>query len=97
MRVTVAGLEQLLPALGAQQTVQTSPDMDKLAGALDRLVPGLGNVARQQAGASIVAGINLLGEQTELEGKRAVTLPLRFNDGAMFLGPIPLGNAPPLF
>jgi hypothetical protein len=57
----------------------------------------LGDVARQQAGANISAGINMLGEQATLEGKRAVTLPLRFNDGAVFLGPIPIGNTPALF
>jgi hypothetical protein len=54
-------------------------------------------VARQQAGANISLGLNLLGEQTTLEGKRAVTLPLRFNDGAISLGPIPIGNTPALF
>jgi hypothetical protein len=32
-----------------------------------------------------------------LEGQRAVTLPLRFNDGAVTLGPIPIGNTPELF
>jgi hypothetical protein len=97
LRVTIAGLDQFLAAIGAQQHVQTSPHMDKLVGALDRLAPGLGDVARQQAGANISAGINMLGEQTTLEGKRAVTLPLRFNDGAVFLGPIPIGNTPALF
>lgn len=97
LRITMAGLEQFLAAIGAQQKVQTSPNMDKLAGALDRLAPGLGDVARQQAGANLSAGINMLGEQTTLEGKRAVTLPLRFSDGAAFLGPIPIGNAPALF
>jgi hypothetical protein len=71
--------------------------VDRLAGALDRLAPGLGDVARQQAGANISLGINMLGEQTTLEGKRAVTLPLRFNDGAVYLGPIPIGNTPALF
>jgi hypothetical protein len=39
----------------------------------------------------------MLGEQTTLEGKRAVTLPLRFNDGAVYLGPIPIGTTPALF
>jgi hypothetical protein len=97
LRITMAGLEQFLAAIGAQQKIQTSPNMDKLAGALDRLAPGLGEVARQQAGANLSAGINMLGEQTTLEGKRAVTLPLRFTDGAAFLGPIPIGNAPALF
>ena len=97
LRVTVAGIEPFLAAIGAQQIVQTSPTMDKLAGALDRLAPGLGNVARQQAGANLSLGINLLGEQTTLEGKRAVTLPLRFDDGSVFFGPIRIGNAPALF
>lgn len=97
LRITMAGLEQFLAAIGAQQRVQTSPNMDRLAGALDRLAPGLGEVARQQAGANVSLGINMLGEQTTLEGKRAVTLPLRFNGGAVYLGPIPIGNTPALF
>jgi hypothetical protein len=97
LRVTIAGLDQFLAAMGIQQRVQASPGMDKLVGALDRLAPGLGDVARQQAGANISLGINMLGEQTTLEGKRAVALPLRFSDGAVFLGPIPIGNTPALF
>jgi hypothetical protein len=97
LRITMAGLEQFLTAIGAQQRIQTSPNMDKLAGALDRLAPGLGDVARQQAGANLSAGISMLGEQAMLEGKRAVTLPLRFTDGAAFLGPVPIGNTPALF
>ena len=97
LRVTMAGLDQFLAAIGAQQRVQSSSSMDKLVGALDRLAPGLGDVARQQAGANIALGINMLGEQTTLEGKRAVTLPLRFTDGSVFLGPIPIGNTPALF
>jgi hypothetical protein len=98
LRVTVAGIEPFLATIGAQQTVQASPTMDKLAGALDRLAPGLGNAARQQATSSNLSlGINLLGEQTTLEGKRAVTLPLRFDDGAILFGPIKIGTAPALF
>lgn len=97
LRVTMAGLDQFLAAIGAQQRVQSSSSMDKLVGALDRLAPGLGDVARQQAGTNIALGINMLGEQTMLEGKRAVTLPLRFTDGSVFLGPIPIGNTPALF
>jgi hypothetical protein len=97
LRVTVAGVEAFLNSIGAQQTVQTSPKMDKIAGALDRLAPGLGDVARQQAGNTISLGLNLMGEQTTLEGKRAITVPLRFDDGAIFLGPIPLGVTPALY
>jgi hypothetical protein len=97
LRLTVAGLEPFLTALGAERNAPTLPAIDRLAGALDRFAPGLGAAARQHAGAGIAAGINLLGEQTVLEGKKAVSLPLRFNDGAMYLGPIPIGQAPPLF
>jgi hypothetical protein len=97
LRIIMAGVDQFLAALGVQQRVQTSASMDKIVGALDRIVPGLGDVARQQAGANLSVGINLLGEQTTLEGKRAVALPLRFTDGAAFLGPVPIGNVPPLF
>ena len=37
------------------------------------------------------------GQQTELEGQRAVTLTLRFDDGIAFLGPLKLGQVPPLY
>jgi hypothetical protein len=97
IRVTIAGLEQFLDKIGAKEMVQTSPAMDKLAGALDRLAPGLGNAARQQLGNNLGAGINALGEKSMLEGRPAVSLPLRFDDGAMFLGPIPIGKTPALF
>lgn len=97
LRVTVAGLEPLLKSIGAEQMVQASPHMDRLAGALDRFAPGLGKMARQQVGANISTGINMLGEQTTLEGKRAVTLPLRFEDGVAMLGPIRIGEVPALF
>ena len=98
LRVTIAGLEPFLASLNVGQTVQASPDMDKVAGALDRLLPGLGGVARQQATSSNLSlGIGLLGQQTTLEGKRAVTLPLRFDDGTIFLGPLRIGTTPALF
>ena len=97
IRVTIAGLEQFLDKIGAKEMVQTSPAIDKLAGALDRLAPGLGNAARQQIGNNLGAGINALGEKATLDGRPAVSLPLRFDDGAMFLGPIPIGKTPALF
>jgi hypothetical protein len=97
LSVTVAGLEPFLIAIGATQSVQKSPNMDKVAGMLDRLSPGLGDVARQQAGANLSLGINMLGQQTLLEGRQAVTLPLILKDGVAYLGPIPLGPTPALF
>jgi hypothetical protein len=101
LRLTVANFEKLLSTLGldrfiSQQTA-SGGQLDSAFGALDRLMPGLGNVARQNAGPAVVAGLGLLGQPTELEGKRAVSLPLRFTDGVVSLGPVPLGAAPPLF
>ena len=40
---------------------------------------------------------SLTGNLSELEGKPAITLPLRFVDGTVFLGPLKLAVAPPLF
>jgi hypothetical protein len=95
--LTVAGLDPFLVSIGAQQAIQKSPNMDKVAGMLNRLSPGLGDVARQQAGANLSAGINMLGKPATLEGRTAVTLPLRLKDGTAYLGPIPLGPTPALF
>ncbi len=97
LKVTVAGVEAFLNAIGAKQMVQNSQTMDRVSGALDRLLPGLGDVARQTASNNIASGIYLMGEQTTLDGHRAVTLPLRFDNGAVFLGPVPIGVTPALF
>lgn len=97
LRVTVAGLEPFLAAIGAAKTIQKSHGMDKFAGMLDRLAPGLGDVARQQAGANLGLGIKMLGQPATLDGREAVTLPLRFTDGTAYFGPIPLGSTPALF
>jgi hypothetical protein len=95
--ITVAGLDRLLPSLGLDKLVAPGGKFDRLATSLDRLSPGLGNVAREHAGASIAAGIGLLGEQTQLEGRRAVVLPLKIDNGSMFLGNVPVGTINPLF
>jgi hypothetical protein len=101
LQVTIANLEKLLPALGLDRLLsqQTAPggQLNSAFGALDRLAPGLGNFARQNAGPAVIAGLNFLGQPTELEGKRAFTLPLRFSDGSASLGPIPLGMTAALY
>jgi hypothetical protein len=97
LEVTVAGLEPFLISIGAQQAIQKSQSMDKVAGMLNRLSPGLGDVARQQAGANLSLGINMLGKPATLEGRNAVALPLIFKGGTAYLGPIPLGPTPVMF
>ena len=97
LRVTVANLERLLPALGLDKSPQAQAQMNQIGTALDRLAPGLGNVARRNAAPALVLGLTVIGQPTELEGQRAYLLPLRFSDGLVTLGPLPLGQTPPLF
>ena len=100
LKLVVANLDKFMPSLGLDRLLAPQaapPQVNSALGALDRIMPGLGNVARQNAGPAIVAGINIMGQPTELEGQRAVALPLRFNDGVVSLGPIKLGQVDPLF
>lgn len=97
LTVTVAGLADFLNTIGANVAIQKSPEMDKVAGFLDRLSPGLGNVAREQVGSHLSFGIKAIEGNSTLEGRPAVTLPLQFDNGAVSLGPVPLGQTPPLF
>jgi hypothetical protein len=112
LQMTVAGIEKVIPALGIEKMLEEgvpqatldrlapgvkSQDVNNLLGSLDRMIPGLGKVVRQNASAGVTAGINALGTPAELEGKKARSFPLRFVDGAVFLGPIKVGDTPPLF
>ena len=51
----------------------------------------------KNTGLFAVAGLSLLGKPVDLEGKKAIAVPLRFTDGAVYFGPIPLGKTPPLY
>jgi hypothetical protein len=96
MQVTIVELAKVLQGLGINQMVSQG-DIGSAIDALDRMLPGLGAIARQNAGPGIVAGLGAVGQNTTLEGKPAVTVPLRFDDGEIRLGPFSLGRAPPLF
>jgi hypothetical protein len=112
LQMTVAGLEKVIAALGIEKMldegvpqatldrvapgVKTS-DVTNLLGALDRAIPGLGKVVRQNANVGVAASINALGKEAVLEGKKARAFPLRFVDGAVFLGPVKVAQIPPLF
>jgi hypothetical protein len=112
LQMTVAGIEQVIPALGLEKMLDEgvpqatldhvapgvkTQDVRNLLGALDRAIPGLGNAVKQNVNVAATASINSLGKEAELEGKKARTFPLRFVDGAVFLGPIKVGQIPPLF
>src|SRR5713226_4176299 len=111
LQMTVAGIEKVIPALGIEKMLdegvpQTTldrvapgvktQDVNNLLGALDRAIPGLGKVVKQNANVG-AAAINALGKEAVLEGRKARAFPLRFVDGAVFLGPLKVAQIPPLF
>src|SRR6201996_2406 len=112
MQMTVAGIEKIIPALGIDKMLEQgvpqaaldrvapgvkTQDVNNLLGALDKAIPGLGKVVKQNANAGVAAGINALGKEAVLEGRKARAFPLRFADGTVYLGPIKVGQVPPLF
>jgi hypothetical protein len=112
LQMTVAGIEKVIPALGIEKMLEEgvpqatldrvapgvkSQDLNSLFGALDKAIPGLGKVVKQNANVGVAAGINSLGTAADLEGKKARAFPLRFVDGAVFFGPIKVAQLPPLF
>jgi hypothetical protein len=112
LQMTVVGLEKAIAALGIEKMLEEgvpqatldrvapgvkTSDLNNLFGALDRAVPGLGKAVKQNANAGLAAGINALGKDATLEGQKARAFPLRFVDGTVFLGPLRVGQTPPLF
>ena len=112
LQMTVAGIEKVIPVLGIDKMLEEgvpqatldrvapgvrTQDVNNLLGALDRAIPGLGKLARQNANVGVAAGINALGKEAVLEGKKARAFPLRFVDGAVFLGPLKVAQTPSLF
>jgi hypothetical protein len=99
LQLNAAGLDKLLPTLTGER--KAAPlGLDRAApalNALDRAVPGLGARLAPQAQSLAVGLLGLLGPPVEIEGKRGVTVPLRFTDGAASFGPIPLGQVPAAF
>lgn len=112
LQMVVAGLDKVVPKLGIDKVLEegvSQSTLDRLApgvrandvnnvlGALDRAIPGLGRVVRQNANVGVAAGINALGQEATLEGRPARAVPLRFVDGAVMLGPIKVAQMKPLF
>ena len=105
IRIAVVGIERIVPLLGIDQLIGRG--VDRITGAdsgsrqglaaLDRLMPGLGGALRDTANASVIENLKKMGEPTEIDHKPAILLPLRFSDGAIYLGMVPLGDAPALF
>jgi hypothetical protein len=112
LQMTVAGIDKVIPALGIEKMLDEgvpqatldrvapgvkTQDVNNLLGALDRAIPGLGKAVKQNANVGVAAGINALGKEAVLEGKKARAFPLRFVDGTVYLGPLKVAQTPPLY
>jgi len=105
IQVAINGLDNIVPQLGIDKLI--GQGIDRLTGAtagstqglsaLDRLLPGLSGVVSAGANASVVDDLKKMGQPTEIDGKPATALPLRFADGAVYFGMIRIGEVPPLF
>ena len=112
LQMTVTGLERIVPALGIDKILQEgvpqatldrvapgvkTQDLNNLFGALDKAIPGLGKMVKQNANVGVAVTLNSIGSEAVLEGKKARSFPLRFADGAVMFGPVKVGQVPPLF
>lgn len=108
LQMTVAGVEKIVPALGIDKLLEQGVSQDqvdrvargvnadqvnKMIGSLNKMIPGLDKVVRQNAN----VGLALLGPETTLEGKKARSIPVRFVDGNVMIGPLRIAQVPPLF
>ena len=112
LQMTVTGLERIVPALGLDKILEEgvpqatldrvapgvkTQDLNSLFGALDKAIPGLGKIVKQNAGTGVAVTLNSIGSEATLEGKKARSFPLRFKDGAVMFGPVKVAQVPPLF
>ncbi len=98
IRVAIAGIEQIVPQLGIDRMIGQGLDqLSGSSGTLERLVPGLSDTIRETANSSVIENLKKMGEPTTIDGRRAILLPLRFVNGAVYLGMLRIGEAPALF
>lgn len=112
LQMTVTGLERIVPALGIEKILEEgipqatldrvapgvkTQDLNNLFGALDKAIPGLGKIVKQNANVGVAATLNSIGSEEVLEGRKARSFPLRFASGAVLFGPVKVGQVPPLF
>jgi hypothetical protein len=98
VRVAIVGIERIVPRLGIDRLI--GQGLDQLSGSnggLDRLVPGLSEVIRDTANASVIDNLKKMGQPSSIDNQPAIVLPLRFSDGAIYLGMLRIGEAPSLF
>ncbi|MGE4043189.1 DUF2125 domain-containing protein [Pseudolabrys sp.] len=64
---------------------------------IEGFINALGAATQQRNGFGFTLGLGLLGGNARVEGRPAISLPLRVSDGSVFFGPLKVGEIPPLF
>jgi hypothetical protein len=107
--IPLLGVDVAVARVVPQDTLNKyAPTLDRLMPGLGNVLRGGGNAGANAPGGgapggsnananSALAGAFLGGKQAELDGQPAITLTLRFDDGVAFLGPLKLGQVPPLY
>jgi len=106
--VPLLGIDRAVAQFVPQDTINRfAPTLDRFLPGLGGILRGAnggggggsggGNAnAAAFAGAAALGAVALGGRETELEGQRAIALTLRIDDGAVYLGPLKIGQIPPL-
>ena len=104
IQVAIVGIEHLVPLLGIDRLI--GQGLDRLAGsnvvtqgasALDRMIPGLGGALRQTANSGLIESLKKMGQPSTIDKEPAIVLPLRFADGAVYLGMLRVAEVPAFF
>jgi len=82
-------------AVGLSPSGRPDGTFDITMAGFDQVVRELVRGGGMQAG--LIAGLTFLGRPADIDGRRAISVPFRITDGAMRLGPIPLGKLDPLY
>lgn len=67
------------------------------AAGIESFINAVAAATQQRTGIGFTLGLGLLGGNAKVEGRPAIALPLRVSDGAIYLGPLKVGEIPPLF
>lgn len=92
------------PALAVGKGALTINAQGRLDGTINLAVAGIeglinaiGAATQQRTGIGFTLGLGLLSGNAKVEGRNAIALPLRISDGDVYLGPIRIGQIPPVF
>lgn len=83
--------------LGINPQGRVEGQLNLTVAGLDAFVNRMMAASGQRVSMSISLGLGLLAGSKQVEGKPAIAIPLKVANGAMMLGPLKIGEIPPLF